>query len=118
ALFGVAMIGRRMEFLVLGLILSLMAVPAGTVSLTHLSEYDISLGILPIAKASFASEFGSRDYRITGSFRSWGIADIITRISAKTQAHGQRRGDELQTERFSLVYKSGKRTRVYEVSYR
>ena len=95
-----------------------MAGPADTAGVRHVSEYDISLGILPIAKASFASEFGSRDYRISGSFRSWGLADIITKISAKTSVSGRKRGDRLEAERYNLVYKTGKRTRTYDVTYR
>ena len=112
------MTGRRTSFLALLLSFSLVGAPAGTASLRHLSEYDISLGILPIAKASFSSEFDSTDYRITGTFRSWGIAEIITRISAETSVNGRKHGDKLQAERYSLVYTTGKRTRVYDVTYR
>lgn len=96
----------------------LMASPAGTAGTRHVSEYDISLGILPIAKASFASEFNGSDYRIDGSFRSWGLVEIISHISAKTSVTGRKRGNRLQAERYDLVYKAGKRTRSYEVVYR
>jgi hypothetical protein len=112
------MIGRRLSSLGFALSLSLLAGPAGTAGLRHVSEYNISLGVLPIAKASFASEFGSSDYRIRGTFRSWGIAEIITKISAETSVSGSKRGDKLQADRYNLVYKTGKRTRVYDVTYR
>lgn len=112
------MIGRRLSRLAFALSIALLANPAGTAGLQHVSEYDISLGVLPIAKASFSSEFGGNGYRISGSFRSWGIAEIITKISAETTVSGRKRGDKLQADRYSLVYKTGKRTRVYDVTYR
>ena len=112
------MTGRRGAILASAFAFSLLAGPAGTAGIRHVSEYDISLGILPIAKAAFASEFGSNDYRIAGSFRSWGLADIISKISAETSVTGRKRGDKLQAEQYDLVYKTGKRTRVYEVTYR
>nr|CAD6432464.1 hypothetical protein REQ54_03713 [Rhizobium sp. Q54] len=112
------MTGRRRSIPAAAFALSLIAGPAGTAGTRHVSEYDISLGILPVAKASFASEFGSGDYRITGSFRSWGLAEIISKISAETSVTGRKRGDKLEAERYNLVYKTGKRTRIYEVTYR
>ncbi|HEX2148091.1 MAG TPA: DUF3108 domain-containing protein, partial [Pseudorhizobium sp.] len=112
------MIARRRSFLATAFAALLLAGPAVTAGTRHVSEYDISLGILPIAKASFASEFGTGDYRISGSFRSWGLAEIITKISAQTSVSGRQKGDRLQAERYNLVYKTGKRTRTYDVTYR
>jgi hypothetical protein len=112
------MLERRRSFLAAATAALLIAGPAGTAGIRHVSEYDISLGILPIAKASFASEFGGSDYRISGSFRSWGLAELITKISAETTVSGRKRGDRLEAERYNLVYTTGKRTRVYDVTYR
>jgi len=112
------MLERRRSFLAAAVAALLLAGPAGTAGIRHVSEYDISLGILPIAKASFASEFGGSDYRISGSFRSWGLAELITKISAETTVSGRKRGDRLQAERYNLVYTTGKRTRIYDVTYR
>ncbi|MGK9053337.1 DUF3108 domain-containing protein [Neorhizobium petrolearium] len=100
------------------LIFGLAAVPLGSAEIKHVSEYDISLGILPIATASFASEFNSRDYKITGKFRSSGIVNIISRISAETNVIGRMQADKLQADRYNLVYSNGRRTRVYDVEYR
>ncbi|HEV7435639.1 MAG TPA: DUF3108 domain-containing protein [Pseudorhizobium sp.] len=112
------MVARRRSFLVTAFALLLLAGPADTAGTRHISEYDISLGILPIAKASFASEFGGNDYEISGSFRSWGLAELISKISASTSVSGRKHGDRLQAERYNLVYKTGKRTRTYDVTYR
>jgi hypothetical protein len=100
------------------LVFGCTAVPLGSAEIRHVSEYDISLGILPIAKASFASEFNSNDYKITGTFKSAGIVDIISRISAETSVSGRMQADKLQAERYNLVYSAGRRTRVYDVEYR
>nr|WP_245582571.1 DUF3108 domain-containing protein [Neorhizobium lilium] len=83
----------------------------------HVSEYDISLGILPIATARFTSDFQDKGYKITGSFKSAGIADIISRVSAETSVSGHVVGERLQADNYNLVYKTGKRTRVYDVAY-
>ena len=100
------------------LIFGFTAVPLGSAEIRHVSEYNISLGILPIAKASFASEFNSSDYKITGTFKSAGIVNIISRISAETSVSGRMQADKLQADRYNLVYSSGKRTRIYDVEYR
>lgn len=100
------------------LVFGFTAVPLGSAEIRHVSEYDISLGILPIAKASFASEFNSGGYRITGTFKSAGIVNIISRISAETSVSGRMQADKLQADRYNLVYSAGRRTRVYDVEYR
>ncbi len=100
------------------LVFGFTANPLGSAEIRHVSEYNISLGILPIAKASFASEFNSSDYKITGTFRSAGIVNIISRISAETSVSGRMQADKLQADRYNLVYSAGKRTRIYDVEYR
>lgn len=100
------------------LVFGFTTVPLGSAEIRHVSEYDISLGILPIAKASFASEFNSSDYKITGTFKSAGIVNIISRISAETSVSGRMQADKLQADRYNLVYSAGRRTRVYDVEYR
>lgn len=94
------------------------ATPATTAGTRHISEYNISLGILPVAKASFASEFGDGGYTINGTFRSAGIVDIIARTSAETIVKGSMRGDKLQADSYSLVYRTNKKTQTYDVKYR
>lgn len=100
------------------LVFGLTAAPLGSAEIKHVSEYDISLGILPIATASFSSEFNSKDYKITGIFKSAGIVNIIRRISAETNVSGRMESDKLQADRYNLVYTADKRTRVYDVEYR
>ncbi|WP_165216458.1 DUF3108 domain-containing protein [Affinirhizobium pseudoryzae] len=96
----------------------LSATPAVTAGTRHVSEYNVSLGLLPIARASFASEFDGRSYTISGAFRSSGLVNLFTRISADTSVKGTIRGRRLQADAYSLVYTQGKKTRVYDIAYR
>lgn len=113
------MLQRGRAFLVLtAAAFSLAAQPAVPASVRHVSEYDISLGLLPIATASFASEFNAKDYKIAGSFKSAGIVNLFSRISADTDVTGVVQGKKLQTGSYKLTYTRGKKTRIYTVGYR
>ncbi len=94
------------------------ASPASTAGIRHTSEYSVSLGILPVARMSFASEFDDRSYTINGSFRSAGIVDVIAKTSAETTVKGAMRSDRLQADSYSLVYTTKKKTQTYDVQYR
>lgn len=83
----------------------------------HVTDYDIALGILPIGTATFSSEFDGNGYKINGIFKSGGIVNIIKKVSAETNVAGRIKGDRLQADRYNLVYKLGKRTRIYDVIY-
>lgn len=83
----------------------------------HVTDYDITLGILPIGTASFSSEFDGNGYKINGIFKSGGIVNVIKKVSAETNVAGRIEGDRLQADRYNLVYKLGKRTRIYDVVY-
>lgn len=111
------MISRIRGLIALAVAMAVSATPLAAADNQHVSQYNISLGILPIAKASFTSQFQDKGYTITGSFRSAGIAEIISRVSAETTVSGHVVGERLQADRYNLVYRTGKRTRVYDVAY-
>jgi hypothetical protein len=92
--------------------------PALSEEVKHVTQYDISLGILPIGSATFSSEFDGNGYKINGIFKSGGIVNVIKRVSAETNVAGRIDGDRLQADRYNLVYKLGDRTRIYDVIYR
>lgn len=94
------------------------AVPALSAETKQITEYDITLGILPIGTAKFSSEFDGNGYKINGIFQSGGIVNVIKKVSAETNVAGRITGDRLQADRYNLVYKLGKRTRIYDVIYR
>lgn len=108
----------RLLFAGLLSVFTLAATSLGSAEIRHVSEYEISLGILPVATASFSSEFGKNGYKVSGKFKSAGIVNIVSRISAEANVTGRMQGDRLQAERYNLVYSSAKRTRTYNVRYR
>jgi hypothetical protein len=105
-------------------ILSSLLVAVGPVStavaaeVRHVTRYNVSLGILPVASADFSSAFNGDQYSITGTIRSSGVAQLLSPITAKTSVTGRVEQDRLQADTYNLVYTSGKRTRVYDVTYR
>lgn len=112
------MLRRSRSLLLLAACLGLSATPATTAGIRHLSEYSISLGVLPIARASFSSEFNRNDYRIDGSFKASGLVSLFSDISADTSVSGAVRGERLQARAYSLVYRQDRKTRRYEIRYR
>lgn len=92
--------------------------PALAAESRHDSEYSIALGPLPIARANFSTKMNGSTYSISGSFSSAGIASVLKDISGKTTVSGAKRGNRMQANEYSLVYKDGKRTRTYDVQYR
>jgi hypothetical protein len=97
---------------------AVIAGPALAAGTHHVSEYSITLAGLPIARATFATDMESRGYTIAGNFRSAGIASILSDISAKFTVTGALQSDRLSADKYSLVYKTGKRTRTYDVTYK
>ncbi|WP_284775063.1 DUF3108 domain-containing protein [Agrobacterium sp. lyk4-40-TYG-31] len=92
--------------------------PAKAAETKHDSEYSIALGVLPIARANFSTRMDGSTYSISGSFSSAGIASVLKDISGRTVVSGAKRGNRMQANEYSLVYKDGKRTRTYDVQYR
>ena len=81
------------------------------------SDYRITLGILPVARASFVTEVDKSAYTISGKFSASGIVDVFTDISAQTTVSGTLHDNKMDAQRYSLVYKTGRSTKTYEVRY-
>lgn len=94
------------------------ASPTMAAETRHDSEYSINLGVLPIARANFSTRMDGATYSISGSFSAAGIASVLKDISGRTVVSGAKRGNRMQANEYSLVYKDGKRTRTYDVQYR
>lgn len=87
--------------------------------LRYQTEYSITLAGLTVAKANFVTEVERRNYTISGSFRAAGIADLFTDISGETSVSGRLAArNRMVAQRYSLIYKSGKSTKTYNVRYR
>ncbi|WP_028737082.1 DUF3108 domain-containing protein [Ciceribacter selenitireducens] len=107
-----------MRFLNLVCSLLVFAVaPAAAESVRYRTDYRVTLGALPIARASFVTEVNQKNYTITGSFNSSAIVNVITKISARTDISGTLTGDRMQADRYTLVYQSGKKKQTYDVRY-
>ncbi|WP_075291445.1 DUF3108 domain-containing protein [Pararhizobium arenae] len=84
----------------------------------HNTDYSISLAGLPIAKASFRTKLDSGRYRISGTLKSAGIADILSSTSGQTSVSGTIGRDRLNASEYSMRYKSGKKGRAIDVQFR
>lgn len=81
----------------------------------HATDYTVTLAGFTIAKASFNAILRDKDYTVLGRFRSAGIADLISEISGETSADGVISAGRLVPGEYRLVYRKGKRSRLYEV---
>lgn len=82
------------------------------------TQYRVTLAGIPIANASFVTEMTRQRYAISGTFSSAGIVDLLTSISAETNVSGRLRGGGLEATHYSLVYRKGKKVKVYDVQMR
>lgn len=96
--------------------LSTASAPA--VEVTHTTDYSISLAGLPIAKASFQSEFMANRYRISGTMNSAGLAEIFAQTSGQTSVSGTIGRDRLNASEYRVRYKTGKKGRAIAVKFR
>lgn len=93
------------------------ATSAAGAEIRYRTDYSVSLGALPIAKASFLTEVNDQNYKISANFRSYGLVDIISRISGESTVSGQLSGQSMRAQHYRLVYQAGKKTSIYDVSY-
>lgn len=108
--------------LIAGAVASLALVAsAGTLSsaeIQHRTDYSIRLSGLPVATASFRSEFNGNRYSISGSLHSAGLADIFASTRGTTNVSGIVSRDRLRATSYSVTYRSGKRGRAIDVTFR
>ena len=94
---------------------------AGTLSsaeIQHRTDYSIRLSGLPVATASFRSQFNGNRYSISGSLHSAGLADIFASTRGTTSVSGIVSRDRLRATSYSVTYRSGKRGRAIDVTFR
>lgn len=92
--------------------------PASAAEIRHHTDYSIRLSGLPVATASFRSAFDGDRYSISGSLHSAGLADIFARTQGTTAVSGIVSRDRLRATSYSVNYKSGKRGRAIDVTFR
>lgn len=94
------------------------ASPLSAAEVLHRTDYSIRLSGLPVATASFRSEFDGERYSISGSLSSAGLADIFARTKGTTKVSGVVNRDKLRATSYSMTYQSGKRGRAIDVTFR
>lgn len=82
------------------------------------TDYSITLAGISVARATFVTEVAERNYTISGSFKASGLVEVFTDISAQTSVSGRIASDRMEARRYSLIYRSGKSVRTYDVRYR
>ena len=91
---------------------------ARSAEVVHNTDYSISLSGLPIARASFQAEWRADRYKISGTLRSAGIADILAQTSGHTSVSGVIGRDRLNASEYSVRYRTGKKGRAIAVQFR
>lgn len=115
---GIRPWGPPLRFLsLLSCLLVFAAGPAAAENLRYRTDYRVTLGALPIARASFVTEVNQSSYTISGSFKSSAIVNVVTTISAVSNVSGTLHGDRMQTDRYTLVYQKGRKKLTYDVRY-
>jgi hypothetical protein len=90
---------------------------AQAVEVKHNTNYSISLAGLPIARASFRSEFKANRYTISGTMNSAGLADILAQTSGQTSVSGVVGRDRLTASEYRVRYRTGKKGRAIDVRF-
>lgn len=94
------------------------ATPLSSAGLEHRTDYSIRLAGLPIAFASFRSQFDDKRYTISGSLKSAGLADIFSSTRGTTEVSGVIHRASLRARTYTVSYRSGKRGRDIDVAFR
>ncbi len=103
---------------VASLTLAGFATPLSSADFEHRTEYSIRLSGLPVAAASFRSQFDGERYTITGSLRSAGLVDIFSSTRGTTSVSGIVSRARLRATAYTVTYQSGKRSRHIDVAFR
>lgn len=96
----------------------LLPLPAESDPLRHRAEFDIQLAGLPFAEASFTSVRDDNIYEIEVSFKSAGVGQVVTDMTAELVSSGVIGKDGLRTERYYLEYRKGDRHRRFEAEFK
>jgi len=93
------------------------ATPLSSAEIQHRTDYSIRLSGLPVATATFRTEFNGNRYVISGTLQSAGLTDIFSSTKGTTSVSGIVSRDRLRATRYSVNYSSGKRSRAIDVTF-
>jgi hypothetical protein len=84
----------------------------------HRAKFDIQLAGLPFAKASFNSLKDDNLYEIQVDFQSSGVGEMVSDLTAELVSSGVIGDSGLQSQRYYLQYRKGKRHRRFETEFK
>jgi hypothetical protein len=108
---------RFMKWYILSTVALLSPALSQAEELTSETRYRVAIGGLPIARADFKTEVKDRHFSIEGDINSAGLAALMTTISAQANVSGQVGNNRLEVARYTLYYKRGRKSHVYDVVY-
>jgi hypothetical protein len=91
---------------------------AGAEPVRHRADFDIQLAGLPFARASFNSRRDANLYEIQVDFKSAGVGHMVSDLTAELVSTGVIGDSGLQSQRYYLQYRKGKRHRLFETEFK
>jgi Protein of unknown function (DUF3108) len=104
----------------LGMILVVSVLPPqvrAAEKLRHEMAYSVSLSGILLARASFVTEIDNTRAKISGSFRSAGLASVFKDISGDNIVEGHVLGKKFDVKHYASHYVDGKNTISTEITY-
>ena len=83
----------------------------------HRADFAIQLAGLPFARATFKSLRDDNLYEIEVEFESAGVGEVVTDLTAELVSTGVIEKTGLQSQRYYLQYRKGKRHRLFETEF-
>ena len=103
----------------LSVVPGLLASSAGQAEpLRHRADFDIQLAGLPFARASFNSLRDDNLYEIEVNFKSAGVGQVVSDMTAELVSSGVIAESGLQSQRYYLQYRKGARHRRFEADFK
>lgn len=91
------------------------ALPAATIS--HVTDYSITLSGLSLAKASFRTEIAGKQFQIDGQFATTGLARLFKKVEGTAKVSGKVKGENFIAENYRTDYVAGSAHKVYQVAF-
>ena len=99
------------------LVLAGLAFPAAAGGQTFRVDYSVSILGLDIAQSSFESRIGERDFSVSGTLASSGIARIFDSTEGTASVSGNLGEHGAQAQTYLLRYRSGEKDKRTEVAF-
>ena len=110
-----------MKYLIAATLAALLALPSEHASAAEAqmfkSEFSISLYGLPLARTSFTTSVGKKQFSINGAVNSAGVGAIFDDTRGNIAVNGQIGGGGVRPASYALTYVSGKRNKSTSIGF-